>query len=80
MDSKSADSKASSSSKDQVGRFDGNFLSDSIEELRKISTPSRQETIQATLVTIVMVVFMAMCLFLVDLLFNGVMTAFLNKS
>ena len=79
-DSKTKTSSSDSSGADRPGRFDGNFFSESVEELKKISTPSRQETFQATLVTILMVVFMALCVFLVDLLFNGIMSAFLNKN
>lgn len=49
------------------------YLSDSIAELKKVSYPTRQQTIQATLVTLVIVFFVAICLFLLDLVFAKVM-------
>jgi len=49
------------------------FLSESVEELKKVTYPTRAETIQATLITLVIMSFIAVCLFLMDLLFNTVM-------
>lgn len=49
------------------------YLSDSVEELKKISTPTRQETMQATLATVVIIVFFALCLLIFDFLCNWVM-------
>lgn len=53
------------------------FLSESVEELKKVSAPTKQETMQATVVTILLVVFLALCLFLVDLVFHQIMSSVL---
>ena len=53
------------------------FLSDCNEELRKVTTPTRQETIQATLVTLVIVVFVSGTLAILDIIFNRLMTQIL---
>ena len=57
-----------------------NFFSESLHELKKITFPTRQETFQATIVTVLIVVFMAMCVFLVDLVFNGIMSAIVTPA
>ena len=49
------------------------FASESIEELKKVSTPTRQETIQATLVTLIIMIFVAVCLFVLDFVFSKVL-------
>ena len=49
------------------------FLTESVEELKKVTTPTRQETIQATLVTVVIMTFVAICLMILDLIFRTVM-------
>ena len=54
------------------------FLAESIEELRKVTTPTRQEAIQATMVTLVIVVFVAFCLFFMDLIFSKVTEALMS--
>ena len=53
------------------------YLSESVAELKKVTTPTRQETIQATLVTIVIMTFVALCLMVLDLLFRTLMDALL---
>ena len=54
------------------------FVSESTEELKKVSTPTRAETIQSTLVTIVIMVFVSVCLLLLDLFFNYLMSNLLG--
>ena len=54
------------------------FLSESVEELKKVSFPTRQETMQATFVTILIVVFMAFCLFVLDQIFHTLMGAIIR--
>ncbi len=61
-----------SSSKSWIGQSN-DFLQESVEELKKVNTPTRQETFQATLVTIIIMVFVALCLFLLDYLFSNLM-------
>ena len=51
-----------------VGQFK-DYLEDSVEELKKVSTPTRAETMQATTVAIILVSVMAVCLFLLDLVY-----------
>lgn len=48
------------------------FLSDSCEELKKVSTPTMAETKRITFVTIAIVIFIAVVIFLVDLVFSNV--------
>ena len=57
--------------------FSKSFLSESIEELKKITTPTRQETIQAMIMTVMIIIFMSLCVFLLDLVFNGIMSSIL---
>ncbi|MEZ4755055.1 MAG: preprotein translocase subunit SecE [Bdellovibrionota bacterium] len=54
------------------------YFTESVEELKKISTPSRQETLQATLATIVLLVVVSLSLFLLDLFFGRIMTTVLS--
>lgn len=54
------------------------YIRESLDELKKVSRPTRQETIQATIVTIVIMMFMALVLFVFDVVFNRLMTAFLS--
>ena len=49
------------------------FLSDSVEELKKVHAPSRQETIQGTIGVLVMVFFFGLFLGLADLLVGKLM-------
>lgn len=51
----------------------GSFFRESIDELKKVTTPTRAETIQATLVTMVIIVFLSICLAIIDAVFNWVM-------
>lgn len=51
------------------------YVSESIAELKKISHPTRQQTVQATLVTLVIVVFVSLCLFILDVIFGKLMQA-----
>jgi len=54
------------------------FFHESVEELKKVTVPTRQETIQATLVTLIIMVFVAMCLFFMDFLFGSLMRSVLS--
>ena len=54
------------------------YLSDSVEELKKVSFPTRQETMQATIATLVIVVFVASTLALLDFAFNALMIQILG--
>ena len=55
-----------------------NYFAASIEELKKVTHPTRQETTQATMVTFLIILFVAICLFLVDVVFNQLMLAILS--
>ncbi len=55
-----------------------NYFVASIDELKKVTHPTRQETVQATMVTFLIILFVAICLFLVDLIFNQLMLAVLS--
>jgi len=49
------------------------FLSESIEELKKVHSPTRQETIQATVVTLAILIFFAVVLAFLDWAFKNLM-------
>ncbi len=55
----------------------GTYLSESVDELKKVSKPTRQETMQYTLVSIVIICFIAICIMLLDLVFDQIMRAVL---
>ena len=61
------------SSKERVSPL--SFFSEAKEELRKVSRPTRQETIQATMVTLFIVAFVSIMLSLFDFVFNQIMAA-----
>lgn len=67
-------------SSDEVGVVSqsASFFRESVDELKKVTTPTRQETVQATIVTIVIMVFVALCLFLLDFLFGNLMESVLG--
>lgn len=60
---------------DQVGVItqSKNYFSESIEEFKKVTRPTPAEARQATLVTIVLVVFVALTIALFDLVFTKLM-------
>jgi preprotein translocase subunit SecE len=51
-----------------------NYLTESVDELKKVQSPTRQETFRLTGVVALIIVFISMCLFVMDLMFNWVMT------
>jgi preprotein translocase SecE subunit len=70
-----AASQASANGSAAKGEGFANYLSECVEELRRISTPTRQETTQATVVTLFIMFFVSLCLFLLDLVFSQLMLA-----
>lgn len=54
------------------------FVRDSWEELKKVHPPTRQETIQATIVVLLMVVMFATFLGLADYIVGNIMQAILT--
>ena len=54
------------------------YFSESFEELKKVSAPTRQETVEATLVTALIVIFIAVVVACMDLIFRQVMGALLS--
>ena len=49
------------------------FVSESVTELKKVNTPTRAEATQACLVTLFIMMFVSVCLFLADLFFGWLM-------
>lgn len=49
------------------------YLSESVEELKKVQSPTRQEAIKLTGVVLMIIVFISLCLFVMDLAFNWLM-------
>lgn len=56
----------------------GSFLSESVAELKKVTFPTRQQTIQATLITVLLVMVISLALFLLDVIFGQLMRAILG--
>ena len=54
------------------------FLSDSVAELKKVTFPTRQQTIQAALITVFIVMFVSVALFVLDIVFAQLMSAILG--
>ena len=54
------------------------FLSDSVAELKKVTFPTRQQTIQAAIITVFIVMFISMTLFVLDIVFGQLMLAILS--
>lgn len=50
------------------------FISESIDEFHKISSPTRQETIQATLATVMIILFFSVCLLILDFVCHWLMS------
>ena len=51
------------------------YISESFDELKKVNRPTRQETLQATMVAIFIMLFVSFCLFLLDMVFSRIMLA-----
>lgn len=70
----------SSTSEEKVGLAaqTGGFVTGSWEELKKVTHPTRQETVQATLVVLLMMVIVSTFLCLVDWLFHTIMRSILS--
>lgn len=51
------------------------FFAQSWDELKKVTWPQKQQTMQATMVTIIIMLFVAACLFVEDLIFGRLMEA-----
>ena len=60
-----------------VGNAKSYFV-ESIAELKKVTTPTRQEAMQATIVTLIIIAFMSLCLFSLDFIFHT-LVSFLIK-
>ena len=50
------------------------YFSESMEELKKVQSPTRQEAMRLTWVVLLIIVFISLCLFVVDLFFNWFMS------
>lgn len=72
-----SDKASSASSESFISRSVG-YVSDSVEELKKVQSPTRQETMRLTGVVVLIIVFISMCLFVMDLVFNWLMTALIG--
>lgn len=73
MASSAEDASGKASDKTRVadqGTSPKGYFQESLAELRKITTPTRQEALQATLVTMLIIAFMSVCLFFLDFIFH----------
>lgn len=55
------------------------YLAASVAELKKVTTPTRQEAMQATLVTIIIITFMSVCLFVLDFVFHRIVSLIIGS-
>lgn len=61
-----------------IGAAKSSFFSESVTELKKVSGPTKDETITATRVVIVMMIIISIYLGVLDLLFNRLMLSILS--
>lgn len=54
------------------------YFSESVEELKKVQTPTRQEAMRLTGVVLLIIVFISLCLFVMDLACNWLMGKLLS--
>jgi preprotein translocase SecE subunit len=50
------------------------YFTGSVEELKKVQSPSRQETLRMTGGVLMIIVFISLCLFFIDLVWNWLMS------
>jgi preprotein translocase SecE subunit len=50
------------------------YISGSLEELKKVQSPTRQEAMRLTGVVLLIIVFISLCLFVMDLACNWLMS------
>jgi preprotein translocase subunit SecE len=55
------------------------YVSESVEELKKVHSPTRQEAMKFTGVVVLIVAFISVCLFVMDLSFNWLMVKMLGQ-
>lgn len=65
--------KVADASSDSIVSRSAGYFAESVEELKKVQTPTRQETVRLTGVVLLIIVFISMCLFVMDLTFNWLM-------
>jgi preprotein translocase subunit SecE len=69
---------ANAASESIVSRTKG-YFSESIEELKKVHSPTRQEAMKMTGVVLLIIAFISLCLFVMDLSFNWLMSRMLSR-
>ena len=62
----------------EQGRSFNQLRKDAMVELRKITWPTRRETLQTTLIVLAFVVLIALILFVLDWILNGVISAIIG--
>ena len=55
------------------------YVSESVEELKKVHSPTRQEAMKLTGVVVLIIAFISLCLFVLDLSFNWLMGKMLGQ-
>lgn len=54
------------------------YFRESLEELRKVQTPTREETMRNTWVVLMIIVFISLALFVVDMTFHKIMSLLIS--
>ena len=69
---------AKAASESIMSRSNG-YVSESVEELKKVHSPTRQEAMKLTGVVVLIIAFISLCLFVMDLSFNWLMGKMLGQ-
>ena len=69
---------ANAPSESLVSRARG-YISGSLDELKKVQSPTRQEAMKLTGVVVLIIGFISLCLFVMDLSFNWLMGKMLSQ-
>lgn len=72
------DKVAKAASESILSRAKG-YVSESVEELKKVHSPTRQEAMKLTGVVVLIIAFISLCLFVMDLSFNWLMGKMLGQ-
>jgi len=68
---------AKATSESVISRAKG-YVSESVDELKKVHSPTRQEAMKLTGVVVLIIAFISLCLFVMDLSFNWLMGKMLS--
>jgi preprotein translocase subunit SecE len=71
--------KVANAASDSIVSRAKRYVSESIDELKKVHSPTRQEAMKMTGVVLIIIAFISLCLFVMDLSFNWLMGKMLSR-